>query len=298
MISDLNLLLISKDLFVYEFQLTSPISAMKVNSEFIGQKWPKLYQNGRFQKIKDRINNAYISQFKNKISVMFLADGQYGIRYYIEHNIVSDQFKYVSLENTILLSGWNYLHQFALIEDDDVMSLAVVVMTNTPNTTDTFHPKITDGPHLLCKDGERHLFLEKDKNNCFPVDLIDLKGFVFQNQFYLFGPKHVTMFSTNLYELKFRTLIQQLEYAQFFSCEPNFDKNLTSNSSTMGPTFVPNYNRFENLETLTAYISELFGVLMLLSVLFYVFIFLFYVVEKFKLAQNPNSTEKIPFTIL
>lgn len=211
------------------------------NSKPMSELWPILWENERFNKVKDLKTNAFFVMDAESdyfcICTNADKDGIYGVTYDIIRERASNGYGDKNIgENTVISANKPIIYYVMTKEED----YAVMMEFKFSNNVIDNHTEIVESStkRYLCEEGAK-IYCSEDKcEKPYPIPL--LSGFVDDNVFYLFHMDHVIIFSVDMfYNINEQYTVINKNYSDFIQCKK---ANVTDHLGNSG--FKKNISKF------------------------------------------------------
>ena len=237
-----RLLLITSDFYVYDTPLESLDLAinklyLKTQPMKMSEKYPKLFDDQRFDHIKDVISLAWIMNDPDSDWICLTprhTTGLRGVNYDIDRSEVREGWQLFSSDDSqlVLLSTNRPCQYYSLrFNHGLLMNRWHCVGGDSLRTTRGIGPIYTTDSILcsdsrdsgnitaqrLVKDEQGNVIIRCHRGN--PVHWPIVKGFVTDDKFYLFGRTNIYIFSEQVYHNQGAEYpVQKRSYDSFFNC--------------------------------------------------------------------------------
>lgn len=231
-----TLLLVTNDFYVFDLPTDSVRNEeMYISSKAVhmSEKWPTLWNDERFQKIRDKVFNAFTvrdseSEYLAITTWVKNNEGDKGVFYDLTHDKVLPgwDFKYETYQ--VLISATERMQIYALHQADEDGSLEVCEYQIKGDKISEAEGIREKGEwHQLCSTEDGQIFISPDKTSpCTKVEWQKvLKGYIDGDKVYLFGSLYIYTFSKSAFVLgKKPKALDKKRYDNFFICHPDYFK--------------------------------------------------------------------------
>lgn len=247
-LTDVSLMLITRDYFVYEVAKNEFFvkQLSHIEPKELSERFPKLYNDFRFQRIKHNPYNGFFLQFGQSYTLCITTTMKMnypGVNYNLNTEQVTNGFIFTNAWNEIMISttekGFFYslrqwketvlqiaayqLKDFQLYRIADYQNICQVFRNNSDEFSETIV-----------------LYSQNSTDACTNVKWPVLNGFVANKTFYLFAHQFIYTFKDDLFQLPGTEVnVTKLSYNEFLDCSPSLKYLGSASNSTTATTVLP-----------------------------------------------------------
>lgn len=223
-----RLLLITKDLFVYDVAADSMDSALdklylRSKPMPLEEKYPTFYSHQLFKQAKDVIFNAWvISDMEGDwicITVR-VSTGRDGVNYNIKLNEVVLGWKYFENPEEVLLSTQQPCKFYSVRHNDGGLKIQIYgCFGNSIRKKNAIGPLQHEFFKICFDQSKTKIMIDRSCGSGTPVQWPVLNGFVSGEKFYLFSDRSIYVFPESAYNQRGQPVeFKQRSYDSFFNC--------------------------------------------------------------------------------
>lgn len=248
-LTDTSLILITRDYVVYEVPKDEFFvkQLSQIQPKDLSERFPTLYNDFRFQRIKHQPYNGFFLQFAETYTLCITTTMKMnypGVNYNLNSNQVTNGFIFTNAWNEVMISttekGFFYslrhwkktvlqiaayhLKDFQLYRTADYQNICQVFRNDSGNNL---------------AEETIVIYPENSTNTCTNIKWPVLNGFVANKTFYLFAHQFIYTFQDDLFQIPGTEVnVKKLSYNEFLNCNPSGYLGSALNSTTTVPSTV------------------------------------------------------------